>query len=252
MKKILVCGIAGHMGRNIAELLVGDDEAEIVCGVDKVGIASFDKPVYISFSDVKEDPDVVIDFSSPACLKSEMEYCIKNKIPAVIATTGYTQEQIKYIDECAEVIPIFRTANFSVGVNLLVKLVKEAAAFLGEDFDIEIVEKHHSLKKDAPSGTAIMLADGANSAFDDKKPYVYGRGGAVGKRGSEIGLHAVRGGTIVGEHEVLFCGDDEIVSLSHSARSKKVFAAGAIRAAKWIIGKKAGRYDMRNILSSLD
>lgn len=251
MINILVCGVAGHMGSNIVELLENDGEAAVACGVDVRPLPSLGRPVYSSFAEVREKVDAVIDFSSPACLESEMEYCLKNGIPAVIAATGYTEGQLAYIDECAKRIPVFRTANFSVGVNLLVKLVKEAAAFLGEKFDIEIVEKHHNLKKDAPSGTALMLADGANSAFEDKKPYVCGREGIVGKRGREIGLHAVRGGTIVGEHEVFFCGEDEIITLAHSARSKKVFASGAIRAAKWIVGKPAGKYDMKDILSDL-
>ena len=251
MIKILVCGIAGHMGRNICELLKNDAEAEAVCGVDLHAPENFGGNVYKNFSEVNEKADVVIDFSSPACLNDEMAYCTKHGVPAVIAATGYTKEQLAYIGECAKSIPVFRTANFSVGVNLLVKLVREAAGFLGENFDIEIVEKHHNLKKDAPSGTALMLADGANSAFDEKKPYVCGREGNVGARGREIGMHAVRGGTIVGEHEVLFCGDDEIITLSHSARSKKVFAAGAIRAAKWIVGRPAGMYDMKDVLAGL-
>ena len=251
MIKILVCGVAGHMGRNITQLLAQDAEAQAVCGVDLHADESFKGTTYSSFGEVSEKVDVVIDFSSPACLESEMEYCIKNNVPAVIAATGYTEAQLEYIKECSKKVAIFRTANFSVGVNLLVKLVKEAAEFLGEKFDIEIVEKHHNLKKDAPSGTALMLADSANSAFEQKKPYVCGREGMVGARGREIGMHAVRGGTIVGEHEVLFCGEDEIITLAHSARSKKVFAAGAIRAAKWLAGKPAGMYDMKNVLENL-
>ncbi len=251
MINVLVCGIGGNMGKNIVSLLQGDSEAQIVCGVDIKAGESQNTPIYARFNDVKEKVDVVIDFSSPACLESEMEYCVKNKIPAVIATTGYTKEQLDYIDKCSKKTAIFRTANFSVGVNLLVKLVKETAEFLGESFDIEIVEKHHNKKVDAPSGTALMLADSANSAFENGKQYLNGRSGSVGKRGNEIGIHAVRGGTIVGEHEVMFCGEDEIVTLSHSARSKKVFAAGAIKAAKWLAGKPAGKYDMNDLLGNL-
>ena len=251
MKKLLICGIAGHMGGNILELLKDDDNACAICGVDLHVPENFKGNVYKSFKDVAEKVDAVIDFSSPACLEGELDYCVKNGVPAVIAATGYTQEQLKLIDDAAKKVAVFRTANFSVGINLLVKLVNEAAAFLGEKFDIEIVEKHHNLKKDAPSGTALMLADAANSAFEEKKPYICGREGIVGARGREIGLHAVRGGTIVGEHDVLFCGEDEIITLSHSARSKKVFAAGAIRAAKWICGKPAGLYDMKALLADL-
>ena len=205
-------------------------------------------PVYSSFDDVKEKVDVIIDFSSPAALKGELEWAVKNGVPAVLASTGYSAEDLKYIDECSKKIAIFRTANFSVGVNLLVKLVKEAAEALGEQFDIEIIEKHHNRKVDAPSGTALMLADGANAAFGGEKEFLYGREGAVGKRKSEIGIHAVRGGTIVGEHDVMFAGEDEIITLSHSARSKRVFAAGAVKAAKWLVGKPSGKYDMNDVL----
>ena len=248
--KFIICGICGKMGENLLELL-SSDGAEVVCGVD---IRSSDKvcvPVYKSFEDIRESADAVIDFSSPAVLKDEMEWAVKHNIPVVLATTGYSADQLAYIDGCAKKIPVFKTANFSLGVNLLVKLVKKAAEALGENFDIEIIEKHHNKKADAPSGTALMLADGANSAFENKKEYLNGREGIVGKRGKEIGIHAVRGGTIVGEHEVIFAGEDEIISLSHSARSKKVFAAGAIKAAKWIVGKPAGKYDMTDVLQNL-
>ena len=251
MLNFLICGIAGHMGGNILELLKDDGEARAACGVDVRLPENFAGKVFPSFGEVDENVDAVIDFSSPACLNGELEYCTARKVPAVIAATGYTGEQLKLIERAAQETAVFRTANFSVGVNLLVKLVREAAQFLGESFDIEIVEKHHNLKKDAPSGTALMLADAANSAFEQKKPYIYGREGITGARGREIGLHAVRGGTIVGEHDVMFCGEDEIITLSHSARSKKVFAAGAIRAAKWIAGKPAGMYDMKDLLGNL-
>jgi 4-hydroxy-tetrahydrodipicolinate reductase len=209
-------------------------------------------PVYSSFDDVKESVDVIIDFSSPAVLKDELSYAINNNVPAVLASTGYSEEHLKMIEAASKKVAIFKTANFSLGVNLLVELVKKAAEVLGEKFDIEIIEKHHSQKVDAPSGTALMLADSANSVFDNSKPYMNGREGIVGKRGNEIGIHAVRGGTIVGEHDVMFCGEDEIITLSHSARSKRVFAAGAIKAAKWVAGKPAGKYDMKNVLADLN
>lgn len=250
MLNFIVCGIAGHMGGNILELLKDDEEAKAAGGVDVRTPENFGGKVYRSFDEVDIKADAVIDFSSPACLESELAYCVKYGVPAVIAATGYTEQQLEQIKKASESVAIFRTANFSVGVNLLVKLVKEAAEFLGEKFDIEIIEKHHNLKKDAPSGTALMLADAANAAFEEKKPLICGREGITGERGREIGLHAVRGGTIVGEHDVLFCGEDEIITLSHSARSKKVFAAGAIRAAKWIAGKPAGFYDMKDLLGN--
>ena len=248
--KIIICGICGKMGQNLLELLSTDD-AEVVCGVDMSSSGKVGVPVYKSFNEIKEKADVIIDFSSPAALKSEMEWATEHNIPVVLAATGYSSEQLDYIDGCAKKIPIFKTANFSLGVNLLVMLVKNAAEALGENFDIEIIEKHHNKKADAPSGTALMLAESANSAFGNKKEYLKGRDGIVGNRGKEIGIHAVRGGTIVGEHEVLFAGEDEIIILTHSARSKKVFGAGAIKAAKWIVGKPADKYDMSDILKNL-
>lgn len=245
MIKIAVCGACGKMGRTLAELLENDEKAELAFGIDPLG----GENVYKSFAEAERKPDVIIDFSSPAALAEELEYAVLNKVPVVIGSTGFTKEQLESIDKAAKEVAVFRTANFSLGVNLLCKLVKEAAKTLGDKFDIEIIEKHHNLKKDAPSGTALMLADSANSAFDNQKPYVNGREGNCGKRGNEIGMHAVRGGTIVGEHEVMFCGEDEIVTLSHSARSKKVFAAGAIEAAKWLSQKGAGLYNMANLLN---
>lgn len=251
MVKVLICGIGGAMGANVLNICAEDGETEVVCGVDLKAPESVKVPVYASFNDVCEPVDVVVDFSSPAALKGELEWAVKNKKPVVLAATGYTDEHLKMIKEAAKSTAVFKTANFSLGVNLLVKLVREAAQTLGEKFDIEIIERHHNKKVDAPSGTALMLADGANAAFDGKKNFVNGREGAVGKRGAEIGIHAVRGGTIVGEHEVMFAGEDEIVTLSHSARSKKVFAAGAVKAAKWICGKGAGLYDMTDVLKNL-
>lgn len=250
MIKIAICGACGKMGANISELLKGDGEAEYFCGIDPRGGQAGDcgVTVYPSFKDIKVKPDVIIDFSSPAVLSDELEYAVANNVPAVIGSTGFTPAQIEEINEASKKVAIFRTANFSLGVNLLCQLVKRAAETLGEKFDIEIIEKHHNQKVDAPSGTALMLADSAASAFEGGKEYINGREGICGKRGNEIGMHAVRGGTIVGEHEVLFCGEDEIVTLSHSARSKKVFAAGAIKAAKWLAGKPAGLYDMTDLL----
>lgn len=247
MIKVLVCGVCGHMGKNVSELLNSDKDAALFCGVDPMG-ESNDIKVYKSFKDLPEKPDVIIDFSSPAALKEELAYCVECGVPAVIGSTGFTDGQLEEINKASKKVALFRTANFSLGVNLLCKLVNQAAEILGENFDIEIIEKHHNRKKDAPSGTALMLADSANQAFGGGKPYLNGREGICGQRGNEIGIHAVRGGTIVGEHEVLFCGEDEIITLSHSARSKKVFAAGAIKAAKWLVGKPAGLYSMQDIL----
>lgn len=248
MINVLVCGICGKMGKNIVEIIEGDNGCKVACGVDLHSNLNALPPVYATFNDVKEKVDVIIDFSSPAVLSDELAWAVKNNCPVVLAATGYSESHLKLIEQASKKIAIFKTANFSVGVNLLVKLVKEAALALGENFDIEIIEKHHNNKVDAPSGTALMLADSANSAFKENKQYLNGREGNVGKRGNEIGIHAVRGGTIVGEHDVMFAGEDEIITLSHSARSKKVFAAGAVKAAKWLAGKPAGKYDMTDIL----
>ena len=247
MIKVAVCGACGKMGANILELLENDDEAVAIYGIDPKGVSPMVRTV-ASFKLLEEKPDVIIDFSSPMALAEELEYATANCVPVVIGSTGFSEQQLKDIKSASTKTAVFRTANFSLGVNLLCKLVKEASETLGEKFDIEIVEKHHSKKVDAPSGTALMLADSANSAFDNRKKYLNGREGICGKRGDEIGIHAVRGGTIVGEHEVLFCGEDEIVTLSHSARSKRVFASGAITAGKWIVGKPAGLYDMTDVL----
>ena len=250
MKKALICGIGGKMGTNLAELLKNDNEMQVACGVDihkNEGLP----PVYASFNEVKESVDVIIDFSSPAVLKDELEWATAHGVPVVLATTGYNEEHLMMIEEASKEIAVFKTGNFSLGINLLVKLVKRAAETLGESFDVEIIEKHHNQKVDAPSGTALMLAKGVNEAYDGGKGIINGRCGIVGKRGKEIGIHAVRGGTIVGEHEVMFAGEDEIITLSHSARSKKVFAVGAIRAAKWLCGKGAGLYDMNDVLENL-
>ncbi len=251
MLNILVCGIGGKMGGNIVDLLKDDKDAQVVCGVDIHAPEGCKVPVYSSFEGVKEKIDAIIDFSSPAVLDGELEYAIKNRVPVVLATTGYTPDQLEKIKAASQKTAVFKTANFSLGVNLLVGLVKKAAKVLGEDFDIEIIERHHNQKVDAPSGTALMLAEAANDVLTEKRQYVEGRSGIVGKRGNEIGIHAVRGGTIVGEHEVMFAGEDEIVSLSHSARSKRVFAAGAIKAAKWIAGKTQGMYDMNDVLGAI-
>ena len=243
----LICGINGKMGANLVELLKDDKDLNVVCGVD-INQNGQKTPVYAAFNEVKEKVDVVIDFSSPAVLKDELIWAVKNNCPVVLASTGYSAEDTKLIDATAKKIAVFKTGNFSLGINLLVKLVKKAAETLGEGFDIEIIEKHHSQKVDAPSGTALMLAEGVNEAYSGGKEYLYGREGIVGKRGNEIGIHAVRGGTIVGEHEVMFAGEDEVITLTHSARSKRVFAVGAIRAAKWLAGKPAGKYDMNDVL----
>ena len=247
--RIILCGACGKMGANVLSLLENDEQATAVCGVDlfpkEIGI-----PVYKSFEEIKETADVIIDFSSAENVEARLAYAKAHNLGIVLASTGFTPDDLSLIDEYAKDVAIFKTANLSLGVNLMQALVKAAATVLGDNFDVEIIEKHHNLKKDAPSGTALMLADSINEAFDNKKRYVDGRSGIVGARDkAEIGMHAVRGGTIVGEHEVMFAGDDEIITISHSARSKRVFATGAIRAAKFLHGKVAGRYEMKDLLA---
>ncbi len=247
--KILLCGACGKMGGNVLELLKADENAVAVCGVDlyprEIGI-----PVYKSFAQVQEDADVIIDFSSPVGLEERLAYAKAKEMGIVLASTGLTAEDIELVKTYAKEIPVFKTANLSLGVNLMQALIKTAAEVLGNAYDVEIIERHHNLKKDAPSGTALMLADSINEAFDGQKKYVGGREGIVGAREqNEIGIHAVRGGTIVGEHEVMFAGEDEILTITHSARSKRIFAVGAIRAAKFLKGKEAGMYEMKNLLA---
>lgn len=250
MLNVLVCGVCGKMGGNVCDILRENKKMRVVCGVDKRRkILSL--PVYSDFSEVKEDIDVVIDFSSPAVLKEELEWAIMKDVPVVLAPTGYSAEDSDYIQRLSEHIAIFRTANFSFGINLLLKLVREASETLGDSFDAEIVEKHHRMKTDAPSGTALMLADCIKEACGGTKQYVFGREGQTGARGNEIGVHSVRGGTIVGEHEVIFAGEEEIITLSHCALSKKIFADGAVKAAEWIIGKPSGLYGMDDLTESL-
>ena len=248
MTKIILCGACGKMGGNVLSLLQDDADAVAVCGVDAYP-KEMPLTVYKSFNEVTEEADVIVDFSSADNLVERLEYAKTHGLGIVLASTGFNEDDLKMIDDYAKHIAIFRTANLSLGVNLMQALVKAAAVVLGENFDVEIIEKHHNLKKDAPSGTALMLADSVNQAFDEKKEIVNGRAGIVGARGREIGMHAVRGGTIVGEHEVMFAGEDEIITISHSARSKRVFASGAIRAAKFLKGKAAGMYEMKHLLT---
>lgn len=249
MTKIIICGACGKMGGNVLELLKEDKDAVAVCGVDlyprEIGI-----PVYKSFSEIQEDADVIIDFSSPTGLKERLDYAKNKGLGIVLAATGFTEDDLAMVHEYAKEIPLFKTANLSVGINVMQLLVKLAASRLEENYDVEIIEKHHNLKKDAPSGTALMLANTLLEVSSDKY-FVNGREGMVGARDKkEIGIHAVRGGTIVGEHEVMFAGEDEIITITHSARSKKVFAVGAIRAAKFLKEKSPSIYDMQDLLTS--
>ena len=249
MKRIIINGCCGRMGRVIASCILDRGDCTAVAGVDKAGEQYARFPVYTRLSDVKEEADVIIDFSHPSALDGLLDYCREKGTALVAATTGYTPEQTAQIRAAAKEIPIFFSFNMSLGINLLAELAKRATAVLGGQFDIEIVEKHHNQKIDAPSGTALMLADAVNETLDEKCHYVYDRHSQRKKRSrNEIGIHSVRGGTIVGEHELIFAGRDEVITLAHSAASKEVFAVGAVNAAVYMAGKPAGLYDMGSML----
>ena len=241
------------MGGVIQNIVANRDDATIVAGVDKFNNNMTDFPVYESILDVKEEADVVIDFSNPSLLDSLLEYGKNTKTALVIATTGYDDEQKSKINEASKECPIFFTYNYSMGINLLANLAKKATQVLGDDFDIEIVEKHHNQKIDAPSGTALMLADAICEVTPNPMKYEYDRHSKREKRSkNEIGLHAIRGGTIVGEHDIIFAGRDEIITLSHSARSKEIFAVGAVNAAVCMKDKSAGMYDMSDVIDAVN
>ncbi|MBQ4526694.1 MAG: 4-hydroxy-tetrahydrodipicolinate reductase [Clostridia bacterium] len=249
MINIALFGCNGKMGQVIASILSEDDETKISFGFDINTEKKNSFPVYDNIDNIKETADVVIDFSHPSMLDSIICYCKSKKVPAVIATTGLSDSQLSDIDELSHEVAVFRSANMSLGINLLINLVKKAASLLEGKFDIEIIEKHHNQKIDAPSGTAIMLADAISDTLTEKGEYVYDRHSVRKKRSkTEIGLHAVRGGTIVGEHEVIFAGNDEIIELKHTATSKSVFAEGAIKAAKFLVGKESGMYNMQQLV----
>jgi len=249
MINIALFGCNGKMGQVIAGIVNADANAKIAFGFDINTEAKNSFPVYDKIENIKEKADVVIDFSHPASLDSIIRYCESNLVPAVIATTGLSDDQLAKIDALSQKVAVFRSANMSLGINLLINLVKKAASLLEGKFDIEIIEKHHNQKIDAPSGTALMIADAISDTLTEKPEYVYDRHSVRKKRTkTEIGLHAVRGGTIVGEHDVIFAGNDEIVQISHSAMSKEIFAEGAVKAAKFLVGKGAGMYNMQQLI----
>ena len=247
MLRVIISGYSGSMGKVLTKCANEDSELEIVCGASKDDL---DVPfkTYHKMSDVEELADVIIDFSHHSTIDDTLSYAIKTKTPIVIATTGFNEEELEKIKKASNIIPIFHSSNMSLGVNVLVKLVKEAAKSLN-GFDIEIIEKHHNKKLDAPSGTAVMIANGVKEVLPDSE-YIYGRHGRSDKRSSnEIGIHAIRGGTIVGEHTTIFAGHDEVVEIKHSAQSKDIFAKGAIAAAKFLVKQEAGYYNMNNMLN---
>lgn len=249
MTNIAICGANGKMGKTIYRLVTERDDCTIIAGIDTYTEQYADFPIFSTPSEMTVKPDVIIDFSNPSSLTSLLEYSLSTGVPVVLATTGYSDEQIAEIKKASENTALFFSWNMSLGINLLCELAKKATAILGGQFDIEIIEKHHNQKIDAPSGTALMLANSINETLDNKYKYTYDRHSQRKKRDkNEIGIHAVRGGTIVGEHEIIFAGEDEVITLAHSAASKTVFAAGSVNAAIFMKGKSAGIYDMSDII----
>ncbi len=250
MTKVVMHGCNGHMGQVITGICKADANVEIVAGVDKFKGIENDYPVYDTLVDVDVDFDVIIDFSNVAAVDCILDFCEKNNKPVVLCTTGLTQEHIEHVDAASKKVAVLRSANMSLGINTLFDLCKKATQVFAEaGFDIEIVEKHHNQKLDAPSGTALALADAINEALPEKYDYCYDRSSRNEKRPKkEIGISAVRGGNIVGEHEIIFAGLDEVITIKHTAYSKGVFGKGAVEAAKFLAGKSAGLYDMKDVI----
>lgn len=250
MLNIILIGCCGRMGTAVTAAAKNSDNIKIVAGVDVYDSGDRAYPVYGNVADVNENADVIIDFSNPSSLGSVLAYSLKNNVPAVLCATGYSGEDIAAIRGASEKVAMFRSGNMSLGINVLSKLAKAAAEILGGSFDVEIVEAHHGNKLDAPSGTAIMLEQAVAEGLSYEPDVVYDRHDRIAKRPkNEIGMHSIRGGTIVGEHEIIFAGNDEIVKLSHTAMSRNIFADGALRAAAYLAGKAPGMYDMGDVIS---
>ena len=251
--RIIIAGCCGHMGRVVADIVSKEASAQVVAGVDVVADSTLRFPVFTNPMDFTGEADVIIDFSNPAALETLLSFAVAKKIPLVLCTTGYTAEHLDKIREASFEIPVFRSGNMSLGINLLLELIKRATTVLGDGFDVEIVERHHRRKVDSPSGTALMLADAVASAMPQAPEYVYDRQPrSIPRPKNEIGISVVRGGTIVGDHEVIFAGTDEVIELRHHAYSRDVFAVGAVNAAKFMAQVKSpGMYDMSDVLASM-
>lgn len=250
MINVILSGANGYMGRVISRLAASDSETQIVAGFDVNTQSDDGFPVYAAPAEFSGKADVIIDFSHPSAFEGVTEYALASKTPIVIATTGLTSEQRDRMKSLSSLIPVFFSANYSIGINLLIDLVKRATSALEENFDIEIIEKHHNRKIDAPSGTALAIADAISDTAKGPSQYVYDRHSSMRKRAkNEIGIHSIRGGTIVGEHEVIFAGNDEIFEIKHSAASRDIFASGALKAAKFLSDKKTGFYTMSDLFA---
>ncbi len=250
MIKAILSGCCGKMGAAVTNAIKNREDIQISAGVDIFECDTLPYPVFPAFNEVSCDADVIIDFSNPSALPSILEYSVKNNVPAVLCATGYTAEQNKMIEDASKSVAMFRSGNMSLGINLLSEIAKSAAKVLGGSFDVEIVEAHHNLKLDAPSGTALMLEKAVEKGLNYEPELVYDRHDRSQKRDKhEIGMHSIRGGTIVGEHEIIFAGNDEIIKLSHTALSKNVFAVGAVNAAIYMKNKTSGMYDMSDVIN---
>lgn len=250
MTRIIMHGCNGKMGQVISNLIAADETVELVAGIDARDNVQNPYPVFTNIEECNVEADCLIDFSAAPAVDKMLDFCVARKLPCVLCTTGLSEGQLEKVKAASKQIALLKSANMSLGINLLLKLLKDAAGVLAPaGFDMEIVEKHHNMKVDAPSGTALALADAINGEFDNEYEYVFDRSARRQKRpGKEIGISAVRGGTIVGDHDVIFAGADEVITFSHTAYSKAVFGKGAIQAAKFLAGKAAGMYDMSNVI----
>lgn len=252
MLNIILCGYNGAMGKHLVEQIEAATELTISGGVDRTFNPNYSFPQFTDFDQTALTGDVIIDFSHHSVVPKLLDFAVARGIPAVICTTGLSPEILAQIEVAAQSVALFKSGNMSLGINLLIHLSQKAAEVLGDDYDIEIIEKHHRRKLDAPSGTALMLADGINEVCQKQFQYQMGRNGTDAKRKSkEIGIHAVRGGNIVGEHEVMFAGLEEVITLAHSAASRGVFAKGALKAAEFLVKQPSGLYNMNHMLSDV-
>ncbi|MBO4946660.1 MAG: 4-hydroxy-tetrahydrodipicolinate reductase [Lachnospiraceae bacterium] len=251
MVRVIMNGCNGKMGQVITGIIAEDAQAEIVAGIDVYDGIKNPYPVFSNIADCNVDADVIIDFSNAKAIDGLLDYVEAKKIPVVLCTTGLSEEQLQRVEKVSKEVAVLKSANMSLGINTIMKLLQQAVqVFAPAGYDVEIVEKHHNQKLDAPSGTAIALADSMNEVMDHQYEYIYDRSQRRQKRDvKELGISAVRGGTIVGEHEVIFAGTDEVIEIKHTAYSKAVFAKGAVEAAKFLAGKPAGLYDMSHVIS---
>lgn len=249
MVKLMLVGCNGKMGKIITQCIEDFNDIKIVAGVDRNSTSNIDFPIFKDIHSSDIECDVVLDFSRPSSLKDLIHYCTEKKLPLVLCTTGYSEDELNLIKESSKNIPIFKSANMSIGINVINSVLKNISKKLYEDFDIEIIEKHHNQKVDSPSGTALLLADTIKDSVPEKLEYTYGRSGHSKRSKNEIGIHAVRGGSIVGDHDVIFAGTGECIEIKHTAISREVFAIGAIKASYFMKGKASGMYNMDSMLN---